>query len=211
LPITLDEWTTKVDSQREVFRKSRPLPGVPELLANLAWKTATPVRIALASSASRPNFAIKTSQIPFVSEAFPEHHRVFGSDEAMQGQNKKPAPDIFLLALHQVNGELTEGERKILPQECLVFEDSIAGVEAGRRAGMRVVWVPHEGLREVYKGHEDRVLEGKTEESGHQVGAINMEIGAKGNQGPLRSHDGDAQMLTSLEDFPYCDYGIHLK
>jgi pseudouridine-5'-monophosphatase len=34
---------------------------------------------------------------------------------------------------------LLEGERKITLQECLVFEDSVLGVEAGRRASIRVI------------------------------------------------------------------------
>ncbi|MBE3049202.1 HAD-IA family hydrolase, partial [Candidatus Bathyarchaeota archaeon] len=34
---------------------------------------------------------------------------------------------------------LAPGEKAVTPAECLVFEDSVTGVEAGRRAGMRVV------------------------------------------------------------------------
>lgn len=39
----------------------------------------------------------------------------------------KPAPDIFLLAAQQLN---------VLPQQCLVYEDADAGVEAALAAGM---------------------------------------------------------------------------
>jgi pseudouridine 5'-phosphatase len=51
---------------------------------------------------------------------------------------------------------------KIRPEECLVFEDSVPGVEAGRRAGMRVIWVPHRGLAGEFRGKEQEVLAGKT-------------------------------------------------
>jgi len=51
----------------------------------------------------------------------------------------KPAPDKFLLELNATNLKLGEGETKIRPEECLSFEDSVQGVEAGRRTGMRVV------------------------------------------------------------------------
>jgi beta-phosphoglucomutase family hydrolase len=41
--------------------------------------------------------------------------------------NGKPAPDTFLEAARRL---------KVAPQDCLVFEDSDAGLEAARRAGM---------------------------------------------------------------------------
>lgn len=45
----------------------------------------------------------------------------------------KPAPDIFLEAARQLG---------VAPQECVVFEDSPAGVAAAARAGMAVFVVP---------------------------------------------------------------------
>lgn len=45
-------------------------------------------------------------------------------------EHGKPAPDIFLAAA---------GKLKVKPENCLVIEDSDAGVEAARRAGMKVV------------------------------------------------------------------------
>jgi len=52
------------------------------------------------------------------------------SREVKQG---KPAPDVFLLAAERLG---------LPPEECWVFEDSHSGVEAGWRAGCRVVMVP---------------------------------------------------------------------
>jgi|HubBroStandDraft_4_1064222.scaffolds.fasta_scaffold67393_1 beta-phosphoglucomutase-like phosphatase (HAD superfamily) len=45
----------------------------------------------------------------------------------------KPAPDIFLLAAKHMS---------MAPDACVVLEDSLAGVEAARAAGMRVIAVP---------------------------------------------------------------------
>jgi HAD superfamily hydrolase (TIGR01509 family) len=45
----------------------------------------------------------------------------------------KPAPDIFLLAAERLGAS---------PDECLVLEDSEAGVSAAHAAGMRVICVP---------------------------------------------------------------------
>lgn len=47
--------------------------------------------------------------------------------------HSKPAPDIFLLAAQKMG---------VAPENCMVFEDSINGVKAGRAAGMRVCMVP---------------------------------------------------------------------
>ena len=51
------------------------------------------------------------------------------------GQTRtKPEPDLFLLAAERAGVD---------PRHCLVIEDSHHGVEAARRAGMRVVAVPN--------------------------------------------------------------------
>jgi len=92
---------------------------------------------------------------------------------------------------------LEPGEKEITPEECLVFEDSVPGVEAGRRAGMRVAWVPHPELHKEYDGRQAEVLAGRTGQGGdvdmHQIGDID---------------DGWAEYMRSLEDFPYEQYGI---
>ncbi len=43
-------------------------------------------------------------------------------------ENGKPSPDIYLEAARRVN---------VAPEHCLVFEDTPAGILAGKRAGMR--------------------------------------------------------------------------
>ena len=50
-------------------------------------------------------------------------------DEVMHG---KPAPDIFLKAAEKIATP---------PSRCIVFEDAVAGVQAARAAGMKVVAV----------------------------------------------------------------------
>ena len=49
------------------------------------------------------------------------------------GLPSKPAPDMFLTAAKEL---------KTAPQDCLVLEDSVNGIKAGRNAGMQVGMVP---------------------------------------------------------------------
>lgn len=175
------------------------------------------VKLALASSAGGHLFTLKTSHLPLISEAFTEPTlQVFGDDPEMKDCEKKPAPDIFLLALKRVNQVVArEGGREVRKEECLVFEDSIAGVEAARRAGMRVVWVPHPGLAKVCKGREMDVLMGRTEKNGvpefSEGNGSNEDEGLElGPYEDMISEDGWAEMRESLTDFPYKTYGIQV-
>ncbi|KAL8786417.1 MAG: hypothetical protein Q9195_008216 [Heterodermia aff. obscurata] len=197
LPIPVSEFQSKVNAQRAPFQNCELLPGVPQLLHNLSQRAD--LHLAIASSAERDFFKLKTDRFQSVLGVIPEAHRVFGHDPSMEGCQGKPAPDIFLQTLKRINDSLVGGEQ-IQPEQCLVFEDSIAGVEAGRAAGMRVVWVPHPGLLEVYKGREELVL------GGLATCSSEGEIEERG--GPIVAKDGRARLVTSLEDFPYKDYGL---
>lgn len=109
----------------------------------------------------------------------------------------KPAPDIFLVALQALNLTKASSEDDILPSECLVFEDSVAGVEAGRRAGMRVVWVPDPDVASEYQAIRKDVLAGRTGR---------FAIGDEWQLGGI--DDGWAETISSLEHFEYEKYGI---
>jgi pseudouridine-5'-monophosphatase len=172
------------------------------------------VKLALASSAGHHLFNLKTAHHPVIPATFDDASlHVFGDDPEMQHCDKKPSPDIFLLALKRLNtAAIANGASELKPEECLVFEDSIAGVEAGRRAGMRVIWVPHPGLAEVCQGKEMDVLMGRTEEDGETPDfskrGLEMEFDETGR---LLSKDGRAELRASLEDFPYDRYGMRFQ
>jgi HAD superfamily hydrolase (TIGR01509 family) len=53
--------------------------------------------------------------------------RITSATEVAHG---KPAPDVFLLAAERL---------RVAPQECVVIEDSLLGIEAALAAGMRVI------------------------------------------------------------------------
>ena len=203
LPLGPDEWSAKVAAQWDLFRTCQPIPGVVQLL-NILSDIKPPIHLAIASSSKTNGFNIKTSHLPSVIDRIPVQNRVFGDDPAMTEAKKKPMPDIFLIALERINDGLMSGGLAVKPEECLVFEDSVAGVEAGRRAGMRVCWVPHKGLRDIWRGKEEEVLEGRTIE-------VPTVGGAKQGEDQMWSSDGWAEMILSLEDFRFENYGIQIE
>ncbi|KAI1497872.1 HAD-like domain-containing protein [Biscogniauxia marginata] len=214
LPIPESEYTAQVAAlQQEHFPLAKPLPGVEKLLGDLGrtrWyekkqngagvgsnRQEQRVHIALATSSHTKTFTIKTRNWTELFSVFESHQRVLGDDPRVPPGRGKPLPDIYLLALKTINDSLPEGESPIKPEECLVFEDSVPGVEAGRRAGMRVVWCPHPMLKKEYEGREKDVLAGRTGEAGeidvHQLG---------------EHDDGWADYYVDLNNFPYEKYGI---
>ena len=123
-----------------LFPRAEPMPGAVKLTTHL-HQAGIPQ--AVATSSDRYHFDLKITH----------HHKwysifnclVTGDDpEVLQG---KPAPDIFLLTAKRLQAS---------PSHCLVFEDSPAGVEAARAAGMFVVAVPdpHMNERNYRNAHE---------------------------------------------------------
>lgn len=205
LPISDSQYHAEsVALQAELFPSTQPLPGVPELLTTLVkshpkgTKEGTLMHIALATSSHVTNFRLKTDHLEKFFSVFPTERRVLGDDPRIPKGRGKPAPDIFLLALKTINDSLPEGESQIKPEECLVFEDSIPGVEAGRRAGMQVVWCPHPMLKQEFAGQEKEILAGRVDSQ-------------YGSDGAGEIDDGWAVYLQSLVDFPYGKFGIETQ
>jgi beta-phosphoglucomutase len=106
----------------DIIREEKPIfPTLPELLAALAPRYP----LAVASG----------SLHPVIDEvlALGNLRQFFSVVVSVQDvRNPKPAPDVFLRA-----AELME----VPPQDCCVIEDSAAGVEAARAAGMTVIGI----------------------------------------------------------------------
>ncbi len=66
-------------------------------------------------------------------------------------EHGKPEPDGFVLALGRL-GFLLRQRPPIDPSECLVVEDTHAGVESARRAGMRVLALMHSAPEDELSG-----------------------------------------------------------
>ena len=205
LPISREIFNQEQKEQQRLhFPQCTLLPGVEKLLLDLKSSQTLQgkkVSIALASSTNKRNFELKTArqENKVLLEVFNESQRVLGDDPKLQSGRGKPSPDIFLLALQTINDNLSQDEDPVTPEECLVFEDSIVGVEAGRRAKMRVVWVPHPALANEYAGREQEILAGRCNL---------VTIGEDWQLGDI--DDGWATQLTSLEHFPYDEFGIQV-
>ncbi len=66
----------------------------------------------------------------------------------------KPDPEGYLKALDDVNRDYVSSSEIILPQECLVIEDSIWGIESAKSAGMKCL-----ALATSYKAHELQIAD----------------------------------------------------
>lgn len=125
LPVSIQEGLDyTLSREKEYFIKGVSLKsGVRELLDYLKKNK---YKIALASSSTRERALYALIQHG-IERYFDE--MVFG----MEVENGKPNPDIFLKACEKV---------KIDPENCLVLEDSEAGIQASYSAGIPVICVP---------------------------------------------------------------------
>ncbi|MFY8325355.1 HAD family hydrolase [Pseudoalteromonas sp. ZZD1] len=95
----------------------QPTAGIKNILLNLN----VPFCIATSSSLQRTQKALHAVKFDSLFT------KIFTSEEVTLG---KPAPDLFLHAANQMG---------VLPQNCLVIEDSSAGIQAAISANMQVM------------------------------------------------------------------------
>ena len=93
------------------------LPGAAELVAHLP-----PDRFAIVTSATRP---LAVARLGYAGIPVPRH--MITADDVTHG---KPSPEPFL------KGAALLG---FAPEDCLVFEDSPAGIASARSAGMKAI------------------------------------------------------------------------
>ena len=127
LPLSASEYIVERNELLyPLYGTAQVLPGTVELIRHLASHN---IPQAIASSSSRHHFDLKTVNHQLWLKLL--QNTTLGDDpEIKQG---KPAPDIFLLAAKRLNAP---------PERCLVFEDSVAGMQAAIAAEMSVVVIP---------------------------------------------------------------------
>ncbi|KAF8070453.1 HAD-like domain-containing protein [Lyophyllum atratum] len=163
IPLSLDSYLSQRNTLQDAIWPTVPLlPGVRKLVLHLK---AHNVPIAVATGSRRRNFELKTGHLGEVFDCF--DGKVVCGDDAQYAMKGKPAPDIFLVAAREMLGidvgdaEMCNSEQQVHRAKGLVVEDGVPGMQAGKRAGMSVIWVPDANLLDVeYTGEEqaDQVI-----------------------------------------------------
>lgn len=102
------------------LNESELLPGVKEYLIELR---ARGVGIALGSASKNAVFILDKLNIADLFDAIVDGNKV---------SRAKPDPEVFLIACAELG---------LQPEDCVVFEDAEAGVQAAKAAGMQVVGI----------------------------------------------------------------------
>lgn len=131
-----EEFRQMVIKESTEYESTMPLPAMPGSIEFLHLLKENGVQIGLVTSSDNAK----------VARAFKMHRlenlfdTVVTADRITKG---KPDPMCYLLAATDLN---------VSPSDCLVFEDSFAGIQAGTAAGMRVIGLsttnPEESLKD---------------------------------------------------------------
>jgi len=118
-------------SQRDEYQ--RFLPTVQPIIevVELARQVASSSPVSVASGGER-DIIERTLELLDLRQTFPI---VVTAQDVTHG---KPAPDMFLLAAERMG---------VRPEDCVVFEDAVLGLEAAKRAGMASVLVRSPNVR----------------------------------------------------------------
>mgnify|MGYP000927037392 FL=1 len=125
LPWNFDQTLEKVyELEAQILAKGVNLKKGAKNLLTYLQREGIPIALATSSVESRARMILDSNGILSLFG-----HLVFAKDV----KRSKPYPDIFLKACSDLN---------VLPENCLVLEDSEAGIEAASRAGIPVICIP---------------------------------------------------------------------
>lgn len=129
LELTDQQVAAAVKARQENFFKIlkekpiRPFPGVLELMHAALARDDFRLAIATSSTREKSEAVLQFARVPYRKMAY-----ITGSDV----KNKKPHPEIFLVAARQI---------KLPPENCLVIEDAPAGIQAAHAAACKCMAV----------------------------------------------------------------------
>jgi len=118
--IELDPLVISKEAEAYYFRHAqelRPMPGVNGLLEKF-WARRMPLAVASSGGHAKIEFSLEKTGLRRYFKV------ICGTADVARG---KPEPDLFLFAAARLGKK---------PTDCVVIEDSINGVMAGKKAGM---------------------------------------------------------------------------
>lgn len=115
--------------QMGALEKLPTYPGLEDLIFKLR---SAHLPMAVVSGALRAEIELILDQMKLA----PHFSVIVSADDRLPS---KPAPDGYLHAVEKLNQQFPD--LNLQPSECLVIEDTFLGIEAGKRAGMKVVGV----------------------------------------------------------------------
>ncbi|MUG93890.1 HAD-IA family hydrolase [Scytonema sp. UIC 10036] len=124
----------KAESYVREIEKGEKLPLYPGLDDLLFQARARNLKIGIVSGAIRKEIDLILNRANLA-----QHFKVIVADDDIT--TSKPDPHGYLLAVKRLNQEYPD--LNLLPEECLAIEDTFAGIQAAKQAGMQVVGVAH--------------------------------------------------------------------
>ncbi|WP_234122061.1 beta-phosphoglucomutase [Clostridium hydrogenum] len=129
------EYISKMDT-------SEILPGVKDFLMLLKKSN---IKISLGSASKNSMLILENLKLKDCFDSIIDGNKV---------SKAKPDPEVFLLGAKELN---------LSPEECVVFEDAEAGVQAAKAANMKVIGIGSSSILheadKVIKGFENQTLE----------------------------------------------------
>jgi beta-phosphoglucomutase len=149
-----EEWMQYSEEKEEMYRAEyrpmmKPVKGLRRLLQSLRKND---VALGIGTAAYIPN-------VDFIMDGLRLRPYFQTIIDVSMVKNAKPDPEVFLKAAEQLG---------VAPKNCVVFEDSIPGVQAGKTAGMTVVAVTTTHSAEEL-AHADYIIKDYTEISVEKI------------------------------------------
>lgn len=138
-----EEEKQQIIAESNHFDWNMPMPPMPGSFEFVRMLKAHGVQIGLVTSSDDKKLAHAFHELPFMEGLF---DTIVSANRITRG---KPDPMCYRLAAQDF-------KRK--PEDCLVFEDSFAGIQAGKRAGMRVIALSTTNPAAQLEGKADYVI-----------------------------------------------------
>lgn len=148
----LESWMKRFESAIEDPKQIDLMPGFLDLLAHLRQKNYE-LGIASSTPKNRMQTTLKNGVLPHLNVTSIDD--IFGAIfSGSDVTHTKPDPEIYLKAAAKLN---------VAPKHCIVFEDSVAGIQSAKAADMTAIAVPNFFTSHHDHSEADRILKSLAE------------------------------------------------